>query len=90
MSAPEIVPLTTGKLTGAVYTFANVGDELETHKHSNDDKHITLVMRGAVRVVSSLYGTRDFPAGSILQFAPDEEHSIAALEPNTRITNIIY
>ena len=42
-------PLAIGKLTGTIYDFDVVGDELPLHVHGEHDIHISIVARGSVR-----------------------------------------
>ena len=42
-------PLELGKLTGVIYDFQEVGDELPLHVHGEQDIHISIVARGRLK-----------------------------------------
>lgn len=83
-------PLAIGKLTGVIYDFENVGDELPLHVHGENDIHISIVARGSVKA----YGPKGtwettVGTGSVLDWEVGQYHGFTALEPNTRLVNIV-
>jgi quercetin dioxygenase-like cupin family protein len=88
MAAPAVKMLNVGTLAISVFDFAAAGDVLPMHVHDVATAHITLILRGAVRVTTN--GTAAiFGAGDILDTHAGQPHEFEALEPNTRITNIV-
>lgn len=78
-----------GSLGGAIYTFENAGDTLPTHNHTEENAHITIVTGGSIRV--RFPGAEDMilMAGALQDFAIGQPHEFEALEPNTKIVNVI-
>ena len=83
-------PLAIGKLTGTIYDFEHVGDELPLHVHSEHDIHISIVARGSVRIFGP-DGSWETVAntGAVLDWEVGQWHGFIALEPNTRLVNIV-
>jgi len=83
-------PLALGKLTGTIYDFENVGDELELHVHGEHDIHISILARGRLKAFGP-EGTweTEVSAGAILDWEVGQWHGFIALEPNTRLVNIV-
>jgi len=81
-------PLAIGKLTGIIYDFENVGDELPRHNHGEADIHISIVARGKVKAFGDGWET-EASSGTILDWEVGQYHAFIALEPNTRLVNII-
>lgn len=81
-------PLNTGKLSGTIYTFENVGDTLPMHTHIAGNAHITIVARGSVRAHGNEWSA-DYGTGSVIDFPANQSHEFVALEDNSRIVNII-
>lgn len=77
-----------GKLTGTIYDFPEVGDELPRHTHGTDDVHITIVARGRLLAFGDGW-EREVASGAILDWEPGIYHGFKALEPNSRLVNII-
>ena len=77
-----------GDIRGVIYDFEFANDVLPKHVHTEDDVHITIVARGKVKAYSHDWST-EATAGQIINFKPGEPHEIMALEPNTRIINIL-
>lgn len=78
------IPLTLGRLTLTVYDFDEPGDTLPMRDHTAENVHITVVARGRVAVNGTPMDT-----GRVLDFEPGNPHEFVALEPNTRIVNIV-
>lgn len=83
-------PLEIGKLRGTIYDFSNVGDELALHVHTEDDVHISIVASGRLKAfgANGAWET-EASAGAVLDWQPGQYHGFIALEPNTRLVNII-
>lgn len=83
-------PLAIGKLIGTIYDFEHEGDELPLHVHGVNDIHISIVARGSVRAFGP-DGAWETTAssGAILDWEVGQWHGFIALEPNTRLVNII-
>jgi len=77
-----------GKLNGTVYDFENVGDELERHNHGESDVHISIVARGKLKIFGDGW-EQEASAGRVLDWDVGVYHGFIALEPNTRLVNII-
>ena len=77
-----------GNLRGTIYDFENKGDVLPTHNHGYSDVHISIVSRGSFRTWGKSFDTT-LPTGTVLDWEPGTEHGFEALEPNSRLINII-
>jgi len=83
-------PLSLGKLTGVIYDFPEVGDELPLHVHGVDDIHISVVARGRLKAFGPNNSwEQEVSAGTVLDWEPEQWHGFIALEPNTRLVNIV-
>ena len=83
-------PLALGKLTGTIYDFEHEGDELPLHVHGEQDIHITVVARGSVRAFGPAGAWETVvSAGAVLDWEVGRFHGFIALEPNTRLVNIV-
>jgi len=80
-------PLGAGKITGTIYDFEVTGDILPMHNHDENTAHATHVARGSVKA-SGQGWEKQFKAGAVIDFPPNQEHQLVALEDNTRIVNI--
>lgn len=80
--------LSLGKLRGIIYDFPEVGDELSRHNHGADDIHISILARGKIRAFGDGWETI-VEAGTILDWEVGQYHGFIALEPNSRLVNII-
>ena len=81
-------PIALGKLTGVIYDFENVGDELPRHTHGPEDVHISIVARGSLHAVGDGWESV-IEAGTVLDWEPGQYHGFTALEPNSRLVNIV-
>jgi quercetin dioxygenase-like cupin family protein len=77
-----------GKLTGTIYDFPEVGDELPRHTHTEQDVHISIVARGRFLAFGDGW-EREVNTGAILDWEPGIYHGFKALEPNSRLVNIV-
>jgi len=84
----QLTPLQLGKLNGTVFDFPEINDTLAMHKHTETDVHITIVARGSFRVHGEGYDIIS-KAGDVLDWDVNQLHEFIALEPNSRIVNII-
>ena len=84
----RINPISTGRLNGTVYDFEEVGDELERHTHTAADVHISIVARGRLFAFGDGW-EREVSAGAVLDWEPGIYHGFKALEPNSRLVNIV-
>jgi quercetin dioxygenase-like cupin family protein len=83
-------PLELGKLKGTIYDFPEVGDELALHVHTEEDVHISVVARGKLKAFGpDEQWVQEVSAGAVLDWEPGQYHGFIALEPNTRLVNII-
>jgi quercetin dioxygenase-like cupin family protein len=80
--------LSLGKLTGTIYDFPEVGDELPLHSHGENDVHISIVARGRLKAFGNGWET-EASAGAVLDWEPGQFHGFTSLEPNTRLVNIV-
>jgi quercetin dioxygenase-like cupin family protein len=76
------------KLTGTLYDFEKVGDELARHTHGINDVHISMVTRGKIKVVADNW-EYEASAGDILDWEPGIYHAFFALEDNSRLVNLV-
>lgn len=77
-----------GDLKAQIYNFENANDVLDEHNHDRLTVHITIVCKGKV-LIKSMGFTRKAESGEIVDFYENQPHEIIALEPNTKIVNIV-
>ena len=79
-----------GKLEITVYDFEKKGDELPVHVHDETNNHISIVAKGSFKCIggSSLVKLK-LTTGQLINWKPGIEHGFVALEPNSRLVNII-
>jgi quercetin dioxygenase-like cupin family protein len=77
-----------GNLTGSIYDFENVGDILPNHVHDEDTAHITIVAKGAIKVTGDGW-EQIWECGRVAEIKSFQSHQFEALEPNSRVVNII-
>lgn len=77
-----------GKLNGTIFDFPEIDDILGMHAHTEEDVHITIVAKGSFRVHGNGW-EKEVVSGNVLDWAPHDPHEFIALEPNSRIVNII-
>lgn len=80
--------LSAGFLRGTIYDLEDVGDGLRMHKHTEKDDHITIVARGSIIAFGAKW-ERICKSGDVVDFRPNEPHGFKALEPGTRVVNIV-
>jgi hypothetical protein len=80
--------LMMGSLNGTIYDFEDVGDELPLHVHTNLDVHISIVGRGKFLIFGHGW-EQESASGAVLDWEPGNYHGFRALEPNSRLINIV-
>ncbi len=81
-------PFTLGTVNGTIYDFEAVGDTLPMHTHGLTDVHISIVARGSFRAHGGSWD-KTFSAGDLIDWQPFQSHEFIALEPNSRLINIV-
>lgn len=77
-----------GKLKGIIYDFQEIGDVLPGHAHDTDTVHITIIGKGKFKVIGDSW-EHILTNGAILDWEPGIYHAFEALEPNSRLINIL-
>lgn len=77
-----------GKLFVIIYDFPEIGDELPRHVHGPEDVHISVLARGKLRAFGDGW-EQEVSAGAVLDWEPGIYHGFVALEPNSRLVNIV-
>jgi len=80
--------LVAGELSGTIYDFEVAGDVLPMHNHDETNAHITVVARGSVKASGEGW-EKVFKSGAVIDFPANQPHEFVALQPNTRIVNIV-
>jgi len=80
--------LSAASLSGTIYDFEVAGDVLPMHDHDETNAHITVVARGSVKASGEGW-ERVFKSGAVIDFPANQPHEFVALQPNTRIVNIV-
>lgn len=78
----------TGDLTGVIFDFPEIDDVLPMHSHTPLDVHMTIVARGKLKAHGNGW-EKEVSAGDVLDWQPNDPHEFIALEPNSRIVNIV-
>lgn len=81
-------PLNAGKLMGTIFDFAEAGDVLPMHTHSEADVHISVVAKGSFRAHGNGW-ERMVSAGDVLDWRPGDPHEFVALDAGARLVNIV-
>ena len=81
-------PISFGKLNGTVYDFPETNDFLPMHTHTELDVHITVVARGSFKAHGNGW-EKIMNCGDVIDWPANYAHEFIALEPNSRIVNII-
>lgn len=77
-----------GKLSGTIYDFEMVGDTLSSHVHDEDTAHITVVAKGSIKCTGDGW-EQTWECGRVVEIKAFQSHQFEALEPNSRVVNII-
>ena len=80
--------LNVDSIRGIVFDFPEVGDVLPMQTHDETNVHITICARGRLRVFSNQFEL-EISAGEVWDWEDGVWHGFEALEPNSRIVNII-
>jgi quercetin dioxygenase-like cupin family protein len=88
MAAPVAKPLSRGVIRGVIYDFASVGDVLPLHDHTAENAHISIVAKGAFKISGNGWSQTNV-AGDVLDFEAGNPHEFEAIEPASRVVNII-
>lgn len=71
-----------------VYDFDHIGDVLAMHEHSKGGAHISVISRGAFKAKGAGW-EKDLPLGAIVDWKAELWHEFEAIEPNSRLVNIV-
>ena len=77
-----------GKLFTSVFDFPEINDILPMHNHNDNDVHISIIARGSFRIHGDGWDMIS-KAGDVIDWETGKRHEFIALEPNSRIVNII-
>lgn len=77
-----------GHLDATIYDFEVIGDKLPMHTHNDADNHITIVNRGTL-VARGTDWEVILKVGQIADWIAGQAHEFEALQPDSRIVNII-
>jgi quercetin dioxygenase-like cupin family protein len=80
--------LKVGSINGTVYDFPEVGDILPSHVHTEATNHITIVARGSFTANLS-ERTMTLNCGDVINWPANQAHEFVALEPSSRLVNIV-
>jgi hypothetical protein len=81
-------PLNTGNLRGTIYHFEEKDDVLPMHWHTPDNVHITVTAKGSFLMKGTNW-EKTIYAGDVVDWQPYQQHEFIALEPDSRIVNIV-
>jgi quercetin dioxygenase-like cupin family protein len=79
-----------GALRMTVYDFEAAGDVLESHVHTRETAHYSIVASGAVKLFGAGQPEQIMGAGSMIRIEPGAAHGFSALAPRSRLINIVY
>jgi quercetin dioxygenase-like cupin family protein len=77
-----------GNVSGTIYDFPEAGDVLPMHVHEEVGNHISIVAKGAFRSHGEGWELMLF-AGNVVDWPAGQAHEFVALEPESRLVNII-
>jgi quercetin dioxygenase-like cupin family protein len=80
--------LELGILKGAILDFPVIGDTLPMHWHKPESTHITIIARGSFKATGPNW-ERTVSAGDVIDWEAYQQHQFVALEPSSRIVNIV-
>jgi hypothetical protein len=84
----KTTPITFGRIKGTIYDFEEIDDILEKHWHTENNNHITIVVRGSFRATGTNW-EKIIKAGDVLDWEPYQQHEFKSLESNSRFINIV-
>ena len=88
MSMRQDKPFYFGKVAGSVLDFLEVGDILPMHQHEDSGNHFTVVARGSF-MARGVDWHQTLTCGDVVDWPANQPHEFSALEPNSRLVNII-
>lgn len=88
MSGPDAKPFTFGNVSGTIMDFASAGDTLPMHAHDESTIHFTVVARGSF-IGRGPGWEKTLSAGDVIDWKVGAPHEFEAVEPNSRIVNIV-
>ena len=86
MIAPQSVSF--GHLRGMKYDFPEIGDVLPMHIHGEVGNHISIVCKGSFKAHGDGW-EMVITTGNVVDWPVNKAHEFIALEPNSRLVNII-
>lgn len=81
-------PVNFGFLTGRLYDFPEINDVLPMHTHGEEGNHISIVSKGSFKAHGDGW-EMVITAGNVIDWPANQAHEFIALEPNSRLVNII-
>ena len=84
----QFSPISFGKLNGTRYDFPLEGDALPMHTHGENDTHISIVSKGSFRAHGDGWELT-LVAGNVVDWPAHQAHEFVALEPGSRLVNIV-
>jgi len=80
-------PFKFGIIVGSIYDFPKVDDILPSHGHNETTQHITIIARGAIRVITPVMD-QVFQTGAVIDLPAFQMHEFIAAQDDSRIVNI--
>ena len=77
-----------GYLRILIYDFPEVGGTLPMHCHKLGGAHISVVARGSFNSKGSGW-EKSMPLGSVIDWDENQWHEFVALEPDSRLVNVV-
>ena len=77
-----------GNVFGKVLDFPEVNDTLPMHQHADVGNHFTVVARGSF-MARGVDWHKTLTCGDIVDWPANQPHEFSALEPNSRLVNIV-
>ena len=84
----KTTPFSFGNLNGTIYDFPEENDILPMHEHDEQTVHITIVAKGSFKA-KGLKWEKELVSGNVVDWQPFQPHEFIAMEPDSRIVNII-
>ena len=81
-------PISFGIINGTVYDFPEIDDVLPMHTHTEADAHISIVAKGSFRSHGDGWELT-LVAGNVVDWPAHQAHEFVALEPGSRLVNIV-
>jgi quercetin dioxygenase-like cupin family protein len=77
-----------GNVNATVMDFPEIDDTLPMHEHGEVGNHFTVVARGSF-MARGVNWHKTLVAGDVIDWPANQPHEFSALEPNSRLVNII-